>query len=196
EGDIGRIERVLSSITIMFQAKGTKNYGKELLKLTYGIRRLWAPKVKRAVMRSWLVNTSGRNDGWIPTDMFQEHTNRLIKSVHAATGSNMSWNYLAKSISMNAHLFAEVDTRIDSEFDLSFDSYFHSEVSKESDIVLVINEIRRLGILEHQSPQGIISGIQPVRNLFIEGMLKLISGGANRLNDEGADDENVEDESL
>ncbi|ORY95115.1 hypothetical protein BCR41DRAFT_365226 [Lobosporangium transversale] len=146
-GDIGRIEEVLYSITIMFQANGRKNYGNELLKLAYGIRCLWSPELKKAIMRSWLINTSGRDDGWVPADMFQEHSNLLIKSVHAAKGSNMSWEYLAHSISRNIHLFSKVDSKIDSEFNLSFNSQADFEVSKEGDIQTVISELQHLAFL-------------------------------------------------
>ncbi|ORZ06532.1 hypothetical protein BCR41DRAFT_296188, partial [Lobosporangium transversale] len=60
-GDVGRIKNVLETITVMFQAGGMKNYARELL--------------RKAVLASLLINTKGKENAWIPTDLYQEHNN-------------------------------------------------------------------------------------------------------------------------
>ncbi|KAG0206713.1 hypothetical protein BGX31_002735 [Mortierella sp. GBA43] len=67
-GDIKRIEKVLRDITLMLQAGNTKNYAIELLRLMYGFRYVWSPQSKNAIISSWLINTSGVEDRWIPAD--------------------------------------------------------------------------------------------------------------------------------
>ncbi|KAF9307521.1 hypothetical protein BG003_000653 [Podila horticola] len=128
-GDVGRIEKVLRVITIMFQAGGTRNYANQLLHVAYGIRRGWGSQFKKAIVRSWLINPKGVEDGWIPADLYQEHNNLLTKTVHFAKGSNMSWSTLSKSISTNIRLFSDIASKIEGEFNISHNSKYHTTVS-------------------------------------------------------------------
>ncbi|KAF9895730.1 hypothetical protein BX616_008946 [Lobosporangium transversale] len=84
---------------------------------------------------------------------------------------------------MNIHLVSKVDSKIDSEFNLSFNSQAHFEVSKEGDIQTVISELRHFGILEHEPPHDMIPNTKPVRDLYTEGLQKLVQGGISRLYD-------------
>ncbi|KAG0266998.1 hypothetical protein BGZ95_002944 [Linnemannia exigua] len=89
-GDIGRIEESLKWITVMLQNGSNNNYAMELLHIHCAPRYVWTPEMKSRIMATWLVNTKGKENGWIPTDMYQEHNNHLIKAVYAAKGSNSS----------------------------------------------------------------------------------------------------------
>ncbi|KAI8360988.1 hypothetical protein B0O80DRAFT_493615 [Mortierella sp. GBAus27b] len=104
----------------MLQAGNAKNYAIELLRLMYGFRYAWSPQRKNAIISSWLVNTSGVEDKWIPADLYQEHNNLLTKSIHSAKGSNMSWNTLSGSISANVRLFSKIASKLESQYDTPF----------------------------------------------------------------------------
>ncbi|KAF9343521.1 hypothetical protein BGX26_005608 [Mortierella sp. AD094] len=154
-GDIGRIEEVLVWLTIMFQAMDNKNYANELLRLHCDIRYSWTPEVKITMMSSWLINTSGRPNGWIPADLYQEHNNLLTKVIYKAKGSNASWEHLAKLVSTNIRAFGEITSRMGSEFRLRKNSSKHATVSAEIDIDLLstaLKEHRIFEILENTTP--------------------------------------------
>jgi hypothetical protein len=127
-GDVGRVEKATMEMTIMFQAGGTTNYGNELLRLVYGIRRAWSPQWKKAVMSSWLINTEGKASRWIPADLYQEHNNLLIKTMYAPKGSNKSWETLANKISANVRSFSKIAATMEVEFGSTYNSRFHATV--------------------------------------------------------------------
>lgn len=99
-GDFGRISHLLPIITVMMHGGGNINYSLELLRLLFGIRHLWTEEWTKKVFSSMLVNPKGIPGGWMATDMLQENHNYLIKTIFAAKGSNMTWEYLRDSISM------------------------------------------------------------------------------------------------
>lgn len=71
--DTGRIMLSLEYITIMFQASGLMNYAQELLELTTSFRYEWGSELKEMYLNNILVNMSGKVEGWMEIDRFQEH---------------------------------------------------------------------------------------------------------------------------
>ncbi|KAF9342745.1 hypothetical protein BGX26_006923, partial [Mortierella sp. AD094] len=104
-GDIGRIEEALKLLTVIFQAGQTKNYALELLHLHCLLNHGSNAERKEAIMSSWLINTTGKENGWIPADLYQEHNNLLTKVTHAVRGTNSHYETLAKLIAPNLHAF-------------------------------------------------------------------------------------------
>ncbi|KAF9896408.1 hypothetical protein BX616_007517, partial [Lobosporangium transversale] len=100
-GDHGRIEEILKWITIMFQAGSTKNYANELLHLHCGFAYSWSKQTKDAVRSSWLVNTTGQPNRWIPADLYQEHNNLLIKNLFKAKRTCDHWEMEEETLSVN-----------------------------------------------------------------------------------------------
>ncbi|KAF9941102.1 hypothetical protein BGZ65_005218 [Modicella reniformis] len=174
-GDVGRIEESLKWITIMFQAGSTKNYANELLHLHTGLRHGWSDEAREAIMSSWLINSKGKDDGWIPADLYQEHNNLLTKHVHAAKGSNASWELLAKSISTNIRSFSELAAKLETQFAIHHNNSNHATVSAEGDINKILQSLKSHGILD-SSPEARLNDVLPVSDLFGEGFVKLCRG--------------------
>lgn len=170
-GDIGRLEDTLLMVMVMFQAGGMKNYANELLRLAYGMCYAWSEPQKRAIMSSWLINPKGKEKEWIPADLYQEHNNLLIKTIHSAKGSNMSWETLANKISTNVRLFSKIGSLVEGEFHTPHNSSFHSTVSAYSDITNIIESLRDYDILSN-NPHPDNLNVPPVRDLAKEGFEK------------------------
>ncbi|KAG0011207.1 hypothetical protein BGZ81_002342 [Podila clonocystis] len=145
QGDVGRIEAVLGPITIMFQAGGTKNYAIQLLRLAFDIRHTWTERRTDAVFSSWLVNTTGKAGGWIPSDLYQEHNNLFTKVRYAAKGSNRTFANMSQDSSVNCRTYGfikanEVDREPDHNEELSEftesdgDGYEDSEFSSDGEL--------------------------------------------------------------
>ncbi|KAF9979786.1 hypothetical protein BGZ65_006024 [Modicella reniformis] len=175
-GDIGRIEDVLKWLTIMFQAGMTKNYANELLHLQCGLRHGWSAETRQAIMASWLINTKGKEDSWIPTDLHQEHNNLLTKTIHSAKGSNASWEMLAESISTNIHVFSKVAQQLETAFGVTPNCTQHTTVSPETDIMRIVRSLRQHNILGHDPRPQALDDVPLVRDLYAEGFMKLSHG--------------------
>ncbi|KAG0308049.1 hypothetical protein BGZ99_001291 [Dissophora globulifera] len=173
-GDVGRLECIIKYITVAFQGGSTTNYANELLHLHCGMSYSWTAKAKEAIVSSWLVNTSGREDGWIPADLYQEHNNLLTKNIHAAQGSNASWEYLAGSVSTNIRTFDHIATRFESQYNISYTGIRHADVSAEIDIKMILALIKENGIFSDLQPdEPHITDALPVIDIFERGLHSL-----------------------
>ncbi|KAF9955597.1 hypothetical protein BGZ65_003287 [Modicella reniformis] len=177
-GDVGRIEEVIKWLTVIFQADTTKKYANELLHLHCGLNYSWSAKTKEAVLSSWLVNTTGQPNRWIPTDLYQEHNNCLTKVIHAAKGSNATWDVSAQSISANIRTFQHIKSKIEDEYQIPYNDTRHQKVSATLDIERIARSIKENKILSREpfACQSLPTA-EPVSNLLVQGMIKLTEGG-------------------
>ncbi|KAG0364184.1 hypothetical protein BGX24_004744, partial [Mortierella sp. AD032] len=188
-GDIGRIELILKRLTIMFQSGKHKNYGYELLRLSFNIRHKWSVARKLAIFSSMLMNTAGLPNRWIPSDLYQEHNNLLIKQTHATAGHNKS---AATYITPLIRLFRVIDNILGREFRLPVNTKFHRITKMDEDIQIVMRSLREYNILTsgrlHQHQSHPFAQITVIDMMTI-GCNKLTNGGynrfRNRLEDEG-----------
>ncbi|THU83026.1 hypothetical protein K435DRAFT_931891 [Dendrothele bispora CBS 962.96] len=69
-------------------------YAYEMLHLIHCITTVWPEEIRKLVMQNWLVNTTGRANGFLEVDLMQEHLNYWIKVIYKAHGSNSTWEWL------------------------------------------------------------------------------------------------------
>ncbi|KAF9275432.1 hypothetical protein BGZ74_004019 [Mortierella antarctica] len=179
-GDIGRILEVLKYLTILFQAGKTKNYGAELLRLYCGLRHSWTEKTKQAIFASWLVNPKGNENGFIPTDLYQEQNNRLIKDIHAVKGSNASWTFAEQKLSTNIHTFKQVKENMKAQYNTPRNKDNHQSVAPDSDIKAIMRSNAEHLILS-KKPQN-QQMAKPVVDLIREGYKRVQSASRTRKN--------------
>ncbi|KAG9319198.1 hypothetical protein KVV02_008337 [Mortierella alpina] len=180
-GDVGRIEEILKRITIMFQAGNNRNYGLELLRLSYNIRHVWGATRKDAISSSFLMNTKGLKNHFIPGDLYQEHNNLLTKQTHAAIGNK--WSTMSY-ITPNIRFFREISSKIEDQFNLPSNSSFHRQPTMAGDIRHVMRFLGEHDILgeerrpiKHQEhPYTTIAAV----DLMAEGVRKLVHGGYSK----------------
>jgi hypothetical protein len=168
-GDIGRILHILKYLTIIFQAGKTKNYGAELLHLYCGLEHTWTKATRKAVFESWLVNPSGEKNRFIPTDLYQEHNNRLLKDIHAANGSTATWNLTEKSISTNIHTFQKIKENMEVQFSTPKNKNHHEKRSPNRDIEVIMKSNAVHSILSKQQQNQ--QTTTKVKDLMAEGFI-------------------------
>ncbi|KFH61866.1 hypothetical protein MVEG_12295 [Podila verticillata NRRL 6337] len=170
-GDIGRILRVLKYITIIFQAGKTKNYGAELLHLYCGLEHKWTKKTRQAVFESWLVNPTGEKNRFIPTDLFQEHNNRLLKDLHAAKGSTATWGLTERSISTNIHTLQKIKKNMQRQFSTPKNKDHHEKVDATADVETIMrsNSVHSILSKEPQNQQTTTR----VKDLMEQGYIRI-----------------------
>lgn len=201
-GDIGRVELILKRLTIMFQSGKNKNYGHELLRLNFNMQHKWSEARKLAIFSSMLMNTTGLPNRWIPSDLYQEHNNLLIKQTHATVGNNKS---AATYITPLIRMFRVIDNILGREFRLPANSKYHRITKMDEDIQIVMRSLKESNILtttRHPSQHDAHPFAQiPVVDMMTTGCNKLTNGGykrfRSRLEDEGrgefAEDDLLED---
>ncbi|KAG0316252.1 hypothetical protein BG000_004923 [Podila horticola] len=177
-GDTGRIKECIKWLTVIFQAGSTKNYANELLRLHCGLAYTWTENTANAVTSSWLVNTTGQPNRWIPADLHQEHNNLLIKTIHSAKGSNSSWDFLEQSVSTNIKTFSTIKSTVEKEFKVPRSGTNHTSANSAPDIAKIIAMLKDNGILDNRPQPDIprLEGMTMVKDLFVEGIKQLTEG--------------------
>ncbi|KAG0195881.1 hypothetical protein BGX28_000430, partial [Mortierella sp. GBA30] len=174
-GDVGRVQESLKILAIMLQAGATKNYAQELLRLNFAINHVWSEGRKKAIFSSWLINTQGKENGFIPADLYQEHNNLLVKNLHAPKGSNMSWDSMKDLYSANIRLFSKVGAKLESQYTIPVNNHYHTTKSAEHDIMRI-----KVSLIEHEilgsNPRPAHLKVPLVQDLIKEGMKRLQDG--------------------
>ncbi|KAL1733993.1 hypothetical protein EV714DRAFT_234465 [Schizophyllum commune] len=93
-GDSGRVLTVLESWVFSYRGLGRVQYANEVLILLHNYKLVWPKKIRDILLQNWLVNTTGRPNGFLEVDRLQEHLNYWIKNYFQAHGSNASWDWL------------------------------------------------------------------------------------------------------
>ncbi|KAF9016871.1 hypothetical protein BGZ52_005527, partial [Haplosporangium bisporale] len=176
QGDVGRIEAVLMPITVMFQAGGTKNYANLLLRLAFDIRHTWTELRTDAIFSSWLVNTTGKAGGWIPSDLYQEHNNLYTKVRYAAKGSNRTFVNMSQDSSVNCRTYGFIKANVTKAFGVSHNSGFHSTVSAAKDVGRVVQSLEERGVLGINTRPAKDHTITPAKDLYFLGQKNMIQG--------------------
>ncbi|TCD65951.1 hypothetical protein EIP91_001981 [Steccherinum ochraceum] len=94
-GDSGRMVTALKLLAVAYRGTGRTKYAHECLHLLHHIIHVWTDSIRNTILKNWLVNTTGKPDGFLPVDLLQEHLNYWIKIIYRAHGSNASWEWLA-----------------------------------------------------------------------------------------------------
>ncbi|TDL17180.1 hypothetical protein BD410DRAFT_843808 [Rickenella mellea] len=133
-GDVGIMEQHIPHLIFRFAGGKNSKYLIELLELFQALRREWPENVKTFVLSNcWLVNTTGRRDGFCPVDMAQEHNVRDIKYTFASLGPYATWDYI-KKISPAIPTFRAVKDHIEDEVGASARGKSHTSPAKENDV--------------------------------------------------------------
>ncbi|KZS95038.1 hypothetical protein SISNIDRAFT_408834 [Sistotremastrum niveocremeum HHB9708] len=87
-GDIGRLLDTLVPASFIFKAAGKHKYAVHTLRHYAFLKHGCPPDVARVVMQSWLVNPTGKPDGYRGVDWLVERNNLATKSIYSGKSSN------------------------------------------------------------------------------------------------------------
>ncbi|KAK0435753.1 hypothetical protein EV421DRAFT_1716489 [Armillaria borealis] len=94
-GDIGRVRNVLNVWMVMMRGVATMpRYADAIFELI-GRLKTYDPILRDTILDNWLVNLTGRSDGFKEVDLLQEHQNFWAKVIYNAKGTNRSWKWLS-----------------------------------------------------------------------------------------------------
>ncbi|KAJ7106457.1 hypothetical protein C8R43DRAFT_963334 [Mycena crocata] len=97
-GDVGTVLNVLAHWMVMFRGTGSMpKYADALFELINNLK-CWPPALRfdsEAYLNNWLVNLTGKIQGFKEVDLLQEHQNFWAKVIYNARGSNRSWEWLS-----------------------------------------------------------------------------------------------------
>ncbi|KAL4243608.1 protein of unknown function DUF6589 [Abortiporus biennis] len=92
-GDSGCVVVILKHLAYTYHECGQTKYAQDVLFLIHNLTKVW-PAELNLVLKNWLVNSTGKDNTWVPVDLVQEHLNYWIKVIYKVHSSNASWEWL------------------------------------------------------------------------------------------------------
>ncbi|KAG8694290.1 hypothetical protein FRC08_008582 [Ceratobasidium sp. 394] len=147
-GNVGWLEDLIPNLLVYFKGRENYNYALELAEAMQWMYHEASPEM-RAVVRdhTWLVNTSGRPDGFYESDRLQEFNNGKQKQF-GPPPQTTSWE-AHKEISPAIPVLGEIAQQLEDDLFDFHRTRVHKGASAEGDINLLANRHLTSKIHEH-----------------------------------------------
>ncbi|KAK7462875.1 hypothetical protein VKT23_007454 [Stygiomarasmius scandens] len=167
-GDIGRVILVLRVWMVMMRAPKTMPRYANAIFETLGRLQEYPEKLRKMFLHNWLVNLTGKANGFKEVDLLQEHTNFWIKVIYNAKGVNRSWEWLSM-ISVCIYSLRDAMRKVQSSFNIPVYGTRHTIPDMSNEIRRIADKLQEEKIQEHISSRPANSEVEPVRDLLSEG---------------------------
>ncbi|KAJ7177685.1 hypothetical protein C8R46DRAFT_1173954 [Mycena filopes] len=192
KGDIGRVLNVLGVWMVMMRSPKTMpRYADAMFETLVRIRS-FPPKLRELYLVNWLVNLTGRLDGFKPVDLLQEHQNFWAKIISTAKGTNKSWKWLSMITVCIFTLRAAMRT-VQTTFGIPAYGEKHKTPEIGAEVALVAKALQENSIQTYVEDRPANDHVAPVRDLIKEGALPA-RGGFEKPEEEGPQNEDEEEE--
>ncbi|KAF8824700.1 hypothetical protein HHX47_DHR7000515 [Lentinula edodes] len=168
-GDIGRVVLVLRIWMLMMRTPKTMPRYANAIFETLGRLQQYPERLRKMFLHNWLVNLTGRANGFKEVDLLQEHTNFWIKTVYGAKGVNRNWEWLTM-ISVCIYSLREALRTVQKTFDIPIYGTQHTTPNMEKEVQLIAEKLKEEKIQEYVLDRPANAEVELVRDLIGEGV--------------------------
>ncbi|EJF60635.1 hypothetical protein DICSQDRAFT_62442 [Dichomitus squalens LYAD-421 SS1] len=179
-GDVGRMEDLLPTLLFRFAGGSNPKYTIEILELIQRLRCEWPQEFRDYIRRyCWLVNFTGKRNGFLAVDMAQEHNIKDIKVTWRSFGPGATFPYIQK-ISPAITTLRAVKANVASQFSSVIGrGTHHGRPSKEEDIDRLIKMYRTSKLHSWEDGRQVKGGVSNrATDVMTVGSVRLIVDGA------------------
>ncbi|RDB30543.1 hypothetical protein Hypma_007322 [Hypsizygus marmoreus] len=108
EGDVGRVYEVMKVMLFTFAGSSHSKYTNYLLETICNLEYESGPALRDAILKSMLVNLTGREGSFSAADFIQEFFNRLLEAIVEKKGVEYGAKFIREVVSRNLHHFARI----------------------------------------------------------------------------------------
>ncbi|KII90070.1 hypothetical protein PLICRDRAFT_108798 [Plicaturopsis crispa FD-325 SS-3] len=167
-GDVGRVINCISHWMVMFRGTGSMpKYADALFEVINKLKR-WEPAVRDAFLNNWLVNLTGKINGFKEIDLLQEHQNFWAKVIYNAKGVNRSWAWLAM-VTVVIFTLRDVMRNAQSQFKIPHHGVSHSHPNAKVDIQTLRDWLEQHKLQSYVKNRDGKDEIMRVRDLMVTG---------------------------
>ncbi|KAJ7061273.1 hypothetical protein C8F01DRAFT_1210307 [Mycena amicta] len=183
-GHIGMVITVLRHWMVMFRGSGRMpKYANALFHVLIDLPTMH-PTLRNAFLMNWLVNLSGKPNGFKELDLLQEHQNFWLKVIYTAKGVNRSWKWLGM-ISVSIFTLRDVIRQVQGDYNTPYNGMTHTSPSTNKDLAVLREYLEKQSIQTHTPHRAGNKQATPARDLMAEGVK--YANGANPLREFRAD---------
>lgn len=127
EGDVGRVYETLKVMLFTFAGSSHHKYTTYLLEMIVSLELESSPQFRELILRSWLVNLTGKPGKFCAGDLNQEHFNRLLQMIVERKGAEYGAPFICNTIARNLHHLARLKQEWNGSIGLAKRSGSHTE---------------------------------------------------------------------
>ncbi|KAL1681647.1 hypothetical protein EV122DRAFT_205192 [Schizophyllum commune] len=158
-GDVGTMEDMLPFLAYRFDGGNNNKYCLEVLELMQGLYKEWPPSVRDFVREHcWLVNMSGRSDGFCPV-------------TYRSEGPSINWDFL-KRMHPAVPVIRELSKHMEEEFETLTRGLKHTVPKKDAD-VRALQEMYERAHLHESQPGRVVKKDDKAQDFINEGVKTL-----------------------
>ncbi len=150
EGDGERILRCWRYLLPMFWNSSRTNYANEVFRMLYQHDYELSPALKEQLLWGRCINVHGNQGKNIPSDLYMEHLNRVVKDCIKSLGSNQTGRTIVK-VSRALGNLVTILNKFDSVNKVAEVSGIHKCKSMEKDIEIIVNELKKYQVFKQIS---------------------------------------------
>ncbi|KAK0219336.1 hypothetical protein EDD85DRAFT_924132 [Armillaria nabsnona] len=178
-GDSGCILLVLKIWALSYRGSGRTKYAYEMLYIIHNLTHVWPKGIRDIILNNWLVNTTGRDNGFCEVDLMQEHMNFWIKSFYKAHGSNASWEWL-EMISPCVNILRHFTRSLNSVLGANLGTN-HAPPDLMKDIAAIMKSLKQHDVYVIKRGRVLDDDDAPVKDIIAVGLQQLTHGKTNPL---------------
>ncbi|KAJ3776373.1 hypothetical protein FB446DRAFT_636082, partial [Lentinula raphanica] len=171
-GDVGRVWEVMKVWLFTFAGSSHSKYATYLLETITSLELESSKTLRDTLLRTMLVNLSGRPGAFSPCDLVQEYFNRLLEFIIERKGQEFDHTFIQHIISRNLHCMSQIKLDSHANVGLAPKAGRHSEPHSNPELRTLLKlyshyelHSRRVGryIKEHDT-ENFVKGWSKLKN--------------------------------
>ncbi|KAJ3756736.1 hypothetical protein EV360DRAFT_47466 [Lentinula raphanica] len=165
-GDVGRVWEVIKVLLFTFAGSSHSKYATYLLETITSLELESSKSLRDSLLRTMLVNLSGKPGAFSPCDIVQEYFNRLLEFIVERKGKEFDHAFIQHIISRNLHRMSQIKLESRVNVGLARHAGRHSEPHSNPEIRILLNQYahhelhsRRMGrYIEERNTENFLTG--------------------------------------
>lgn len=173
EGDAGRVYEIMKVMLFSFSGSSHTKYCTYLLEVITRFELESSLELREAILKTTLINLTGRPGSCIAADIMQEYFNRLLEAIVEKKGLNYGDTFARRILSPNLGHFARIKLNLRSGVGLAPRSGRHTAPHTDPEIRKLLHTYLTTE-LHTRRPGRVYQDVD--RDNFSQGIVKLRSG--------------------
>ncbi|KAG6824880.1 hypothetical protein H0H92_005538 [Tricholoma furcatifolium] len=172
-GDVGRVYECMKVMLFTFAGSSHSKYTNYLMETICNLEYESGPALRDGILKTMLVNLTGRDGAFSATDMIQEFFNRLLEAIVEKKGVKYGATFIREVISRNLHHFARIKLDLRAGVGLTRHSTAHTAPHMNAETAKLLDTYRTCEL--HKRRPGRIHQDRDVDD-FSRGLARMQDG--------------------
>ncbi|KAF8971524.1 hypothetical protein BDZ97DRAFT_1786939 [Flammula alnicola] len=146
-GDIGRVEATFLHWALVFKSVRKHKYAVYLIKIMNDMQYVYNERLRHAIRMNWLVNPTGKVDGFRGADWLNELLNLFTKVTYGSSGSARTFEWILKQSPL-IEVFRHIHKIIEENFHLMHRSVRHAPPNIQNTLNVLCDLLEQHGAHE------------------------------------------------